>query len=353
MKRTGTLLALLCAATVCTYGKSSRPQAEVVDRPDVGVTNVSYVGNRAPLKPLNFIKLPVGDVQPGGWLKRQLVLQQEGLTGHLGEISSWLDKNNNAWLGTGKANGWEEVPYWLKGYSNIGYILKDQKMIDETMIWLEAAIASQTEDGYFGPINEWGGKRELWANMIMLWNLQAYYEYSGDRRVIDLMTNYFKWQMTVPDDHFLEQYWENSRGGDNLYSVLWLYNITGDEFLLELAEKIHRNTADWTNESQLPNWHNVNVAQSFREPATYYMLSGDSAHLVASYNANNLVRRTFGQVPGGMFGADENARMGYIDPRQGTETCGFVEQMASDEMLLRITGDPFWAENAEDVAFNS
>lgn len=42
-----------------------------------------------------------------------------------------------------------------------------------------------------------------------------------------------------------------------------------------------------------------------------------------------------------MFGADENARLAYIDPRQGTETCGFVEQMASDEIMLRMTGDPF------------
>ena len=53
------------------------------------------------------------------------------------------------------------------------------------------------------------------------------------------------------------------------------------------------------------------------------------------------MRRIFGQVPGGMFGADENARLAYIDPRQGTETCGFVEQMASDEIMLRMTGDPF------------
>ena len=28
----------------------------------------------------------------------------------------------------------------------------------------------------------------------------------------------------------------------------------------------------------------------------------------ASYNAFNLIGRTFGQVPGGMFGAGENAR---------------------------------------------
>lgn len=167
------------------------------------------------------------------------------------------------------------------------------------------------------------------------------------------MTNYFKWQLNLADEKFLEDYWENSRGGDNLLSVYWLYNHTGEAFLLELAEKIHRNTADWTKPSSLPNWHNVNIAQCFREPATYYLLSKDSAMLAASYNVHHLIRRTFGQVPGGMFGADENARMGYIDPRQGVETCGMVEQMASDEIMLKITGDPFWAENCEDVAFNT
>ena len=33
------------------------------------------------------------------------------------------------------------------------------------------------------------------------------------------------------------------------------------------------------------------------------------AMLKASYNVHRLIRRTFGQVPGGMFGADENARL--------------------------------------------
>lgn len=58
--------------------------------------------------------------------------------------------------------------------------------------------------------------------------------------------------MTVPDDKLLEDYWENSRGGDNIISIYWLYNHTGDAFLLDLAKKIHRNTADWTNQLPCP-----------------------------------------------------------------------------------------------------
>lgn len=325
----------------------------VVDRPDNTSQSNNYVNSRAPLRQQSFIKLPVGSIHPTGWVGRYLELQRDGLTGHLGEISAWLDKENNAWLTSGGDHGWEEVPYWLKGYSDLAYILGDKKMLKETKLWIEAILNSQRPDGSFGPVNMHGDKPELWAQMIALSTLQTYYEYSGDERVIKLMTDYFKWQLTIPDDKFLEDYWENSRGGDNLYTVLWLYNRTGDKFLLDLAHKIHRNTADWCQPTSLPNWHNVNIAECFREPATYYMLTGDKAILHASYNVQHLIRRTFGQVPGGMFGSDENARLGYIDPRQGVETCGMVEQMASDEIMLRFTGDPYWAENCEDVAFNT
>lgn len=347
---------LFCAALsmCCSCNHTSTEfSVTMTDRPDRMEQNPNYANNRSPLQPSHFLKLPVGSIKPEGWLRKYLELQRDGLTGHLNEISAWLEKENNAWLTNGGDHGWEEVPYWLKGYGNLAYILGDENMINEAKTWIEAAINSQRPAGSFGPINMKGDKPELWAQMIMLWCLQSYYEYTNDSRVLTLMTNFFKWELSLPDDKFLEDYWGNSRGGDNLLSVYWLYNKTGESFLLELAEKIHRNTADWTRPSTLPNWHNVNVAQCFREPATYYMLDKDSALLAASYNVHHLIRRTFGQVPGGMFGSDENCRMGYIDPRQGVETCGMVEQMASDEIMLRMTGDPFWAEHCEDVAFNT
>ncbi|MBQ5872508.1 MAG: glycoside hydrolase family 127 protein, partial [Bacteroidaceae bacterium] len=182
--------------------------------------------------------------------------------------------------------------------------------------------------------------------------LQDYYEWCGDERVIPILTAYYKWQLAYPDEKFLRDYWENSRGGDNLHSVIWLYNRTGEPFLLDRCRKIHRCTANWMQESGLPNWHNVNVAECFREPATWYLVSGDKAALKATYNNFWLIRRIYGQVPGGMFGSDENCRHGYTDPRQGTETCGFVEQMLSDQILMAQTGDLLWMENLEDVAFN-
>ena len=333
-----------------------------VKRPATKSANHFYTGNKAPLVPLSFVKLPVGSIKPQGWILKYLELQRDGLTGHLGEISAWLDKKNNAWFsgnGTGD-HGWEEVPYWLKGYGNLGYVLKDEKIIAETKLWLDKVFESQQPNGYFGPRivendhqDNKGQTPDLWPNMLMLWCMQSYYEYSNDARVIPFMTKYFKWQTTVPDNKLLKIYWENSRGGDNLYSIYWLYNRTGEKWLLGLADKIHRNTADWSQSNSLPNWHNVNIAQCFREPATWYMQAKDSSFLKDTYNDFYLVRNLYGQVPGGMFGADENARKGFGDPRQAVETCGMVEQMASDEILAGITGDPMWADHCEDVAFNT
>lgn len=65
------------------------------------------------------------------------------------------------------------------------------------------------------------------------------------------------------------------------------------------------------------------------------------------------MHNAYGQMPGGMYAADENARSGYTDPRQGAETCALVEHMASDEIMLAITGDVFWADHCENVAFNT
>lgn len=330
-------------------------------RPSTGLSNSFYKGNRPPLLPLSFIKFPVGAIKPQGWLLRFLELQRDGLTGQLGTISAWLDKKNNAWYSSdGKGDhGWEEVPYWLKGYGDLGYILNDQSIIAETKNWLNKVFESQEPGGYFGPKLTEKDKMQkkqipdLWPNMLMLWCMQSWYEYSHDARVIPLMKKYFQWQMTLPDEQLLETYWENSRGGDNLYSVYWLYNQTGEKWLLDLGTKIHRNTANWSQKDNLPNWHNVNIAQCFREPATYYLQTKDSHDLEASYQDFRLVRDMYGQVPGGMFGADENARVGYDDPRQAIETCGIVEQMVSDEILTGITGDPMWADHCENVAFNS
>ncbi len=318
--------------------------------------NRFYPGNRAPLTPSAFRKLPIGAIKPTGWVRTQLQLEADGFVGHLTEISHWLKKENNAWLspeGLGE-NGWEEVPYWLKGFGDLGYVLDNPRIKAESRTWIEAVLKSQRSDGWFGPranllANK--GKPDVWPNMVMLFTLQSYYEFHPDPRVLKFMDAYFKWEMNLPEENFLLSYWEKHRGGDNLSSVFWLYNRTGEHWLLDLARKIHRRTANWVD--GVPDYHGVNFAQAFREPATYSQLSKDPEHVEATEIDFQTMRHQYGEVPGGMYGADEIARKGFSDPRQCAETCAMVEMMGSDEMLLAQTGDAKWAERCEDVTFNS
>ena len=334
-------------------------QVRVVDRPPEGLRNRFYISNRPPLRPSAFVKLPVGSITLGGWLRGQLRLEADGMTGHLQEISPWCDFNTSAWTdpaGQGK-HGWEELPYWLKGYGDLGYVLKDEQIIAQARKWIEAILATQDESGWFGPrellnSRECDGHADLWPNMLALNVLQSWYEYGHDERVIPFMMRYFKWELNYPDKDFLRGYWPPIRAGDNLESVYWLYNRTGEAWLLDLAKKIHAHSANWT--AGVANLHNVNFAQGFREPAEYWQQANDdNTYLHATEHDYDQVMDEWGQVPGGGFGADENARKGYIDPRQGFETCGIVEYMHSFEMLMKITGNPVWIDRCEDLAFNS
>ena len=339
---------------------------DVVTNPELSGTNRFYIGNRPPLEPSRFLPLPTGAVEPQGWLLTVLKRQRDGISGHLEEISSFLRKTNNAWLspdGRGE-KGWEELPYWLRGYIDLAYLLKDPKMIEKSKFWIEGAINTRQPDGDFGPDIQIGahaqpypmqpgGIRDFWPNMVMLFCLESYYDQTKDSRVLELMTKYFTYQLSLPDGELIPRSFAVPRAGDEIVSIYWLYNRTGNSDLLKLAERIHHRSLDWEKKNDLPVWHNVDIAEGFREPALHFLQTHQPAELQATYDNFKEVRKRFGQVPGGMYGGDENCRPGYSDPRQAVETCGMVEQMFSDELLTQFTGDTFWADNCEDVAFNS
>jgi len=336
------------------------PQAAVVARPPAEAPNLHYPSNRPPLAVSPLVKLPIGAVQPRGWLMAQLQLMRDGFTGRLAELSRFLG-DDSGWM-TLKGKGWEEMPYWLKGFGDLGDLLKDAAMERETERWLQQAFKSQARDGYFGPADN-RGANDLWPNMVMLAALQSFYEATGDRRVLSLMSRYFQYEFHLPAEELLPGSWQKLRGGENLESVYWLYNRTGESFLLDLAKRLFARTSDWTSPILSPSrdrdwaesgfYHGVNIAMGFREPGIYYQQAGDRRLLEAVERNYRQVMSAYGSQPGGMFGADENIRPGKGDPRQGAETCTMVEFMASFESLLRITGDPLWADRAEDVAFNS
>jgi Beta-L-arabinofuranosidase, GH127 catalytic domain/Beta-L-arabinofuranosidase, GH127 middle domain len=331
-----------------------------VKSPPASSSNSHYVSNRPPLARSPLVKLPIGSIRPKGWLLGQLELMRTGLTGRLAELSRFLGQESG-WI-TLKGPGWEEMPYWLKGYADLGYILKDPEIISTAKKWLDLALRSQQEDGFFGPPDN-RKKMDLWPNMLVLSCLQSLYEATEDERVIPFLRRYFQFELSLPETDLLPESWQKLRGGENLESVYWLYNRTGERFLLDLAGRIYKRTADWETDIINPerdkNWeasgfyHGVNITMGIRYPAVYWQQSRDRKYLDLVEKNYRLVMSQYGQQPGGMFGADENIRPGYGDPRQGAETCSMVEFMHTHEALLKITGETRHADRCEEIAFNS
>jgi len=332
--------------------------------------NSHYITNQAPLIIQPYTALPIGAIKPQGMLLKMLELQRDGLTGHLDSVYSVVCGDNNGWLG-GTGDGWERGPYWLDGLVPLAYLLDDDKLKQKAQKWIEWSIENQREDGYFGPKplphdyeripgTQQGKREDWWPKMVMLKVLQQYYMATGDDRVIALMTKYFQYQLkNLPEKELgFMSYWGNRRGGDNLAVVYWLYNITKEKKLLELAELIHKQTYDWTEVysgnvirqlNPLPSLHCVNVAQGLKEPVVYYQQKPEQKYLDAVKKGLASLEACHGFI-NGMYGGDE--QLHGNDPTQGSELCSAVEMMFSFENILPITGDVFYADYLEKIAYN-
>src|SRR5262249_51303997 len=144
-----------------------------------------------------------------------------------------------------------------------------------------------------------------------------------------------------PLDHW--SFWARYRAGDNLMVVYWLYNITGDKFLLDLADLLHRQTFDFagaflkgemmTTDGSV---HGVNLAEGMKEPFIYYQQHPQERYLNAMTKGFGDLRK-FNGFANGMFGGDESLHGN--NPTQGSELCTAVEMMFTLEKGMAVTGD--------------
>jgi DUF1680 family protein len=321
-----------------------------------------YVFNRDPLATQAYAKLPAGAVSPRGWLREQLERMAGGMAGRLHEIYPNVGATN-AWRG-GDGDVWERGPYWLDGAVPLAYVLDNDRLKDVVRPYIEWTLQSQRPDGYFGPppdtsyVDTQGFQTDRpgdwWPRMVMLKVLRVYYSATGDERVSELMTNYFRYQrQTLPDkplDHW--SWWSKMRGGENQASVYWLYNRTGESALLDLAQTLFDQTHDWTGrfEAAEGRWHGVNTAMGLKQPALQYLLTGEERYLEAVDAGFAFLMRAHRQ-PQGMFCADE--LLHGTDPVHGTELCSVVELMYSLERLAGLTGRVDYADRLERVAYNA
>ena len=294
---------------------AQKPVVAVMGTVRADAANGWYAPDKAPLQPTAFQKLPVGAIKSGAWLKIQLDNEAAGLTGRMTETSHFLDIHNTGWTDPSKG-GFEEVGYWLRGFVDLGFVTGNKRIIATSKQWVDGILSTQAADGYFGPMalrTSVEGGPDLWPHMPILDALRSYQEATNDPRIVPFMTRYFNFQDTINPAWFNKS-WAGVRWGDNLDSLVWLYNRTGASSLLALAKKIHEHSADYVG--GVPSLHNVNFAQGFREPAQFSQLTDDPA-LIAGERRR--LQQNYGNV-----GADAGRRF-----RGGRECAGGLYRSAS------------------------
>ena len=359
---------LMCLLVISGLSRTAAAQqaVTVVSRPEPAAHPSSlYTFNREPLQPNSMTKLPLGSVHARGWLEHQLKLMTTGMTGRLTEISPFL-KPDNGWLGTDK-DGWEEQAYWFRGFYDLAALTGDPNLQSQSKHWIEAILSSQDPEGYFGAksnrcvVGKNGQKIcDLWPHMVMIDALISHYEATRDERVITLLQKFFEYCRNLDDQMFMAPLkddfgdWrpavQKDRSGDMIPAIIWLYNRTGDRRLLDLAARFYRQIE--VPSGTFLDHHVINFTQRFAYPAEYSIISREPWQYAETEFWYTLHMAAWGQQPRGIFGADENVRFGYVDPRQGFETCGFGEFAKNFYELGRLTGDPKYADRVEDLLFN-
>ena len=319
--------------------------------------NKHYPINQPPLLQTQFIALPLGSVKPAGWLKDQLTIQANGLTGHLDEF--WASISESAWKGGG-GESWERGPYWLDGAVPLAYLLDDERLQEKVKVFIEWILASGQENGWFGPAKN----TDRWPLAVAMKVLTQYQEATGDPRVIPLLEKYFHFLKTNPPD-WPDKEWRGVRAMENLVTAYWLYRRTGNKDLLQVTESIQSNCFDWIdyfNHFPYPTkvlkegikyghpTHVVNIAMAIKHPGVWYQQSHDETDRQAVFNGMGSLDKHHGQVAG-RFGGDEH--LSGRSPIQGTELCGIVEYMFSLENLIEILGDVALADRLESLAYNA
>jgi len=246
-------------------------------------------------------------------------------------------------------------------------------------------MATQTPDGYIGnyapeaQLQQW----DIWGRKYTLLGLLAYYDISNDKKALDAAcksANYLLSQVGPTGTNIVKT--GNFRGMAScsvLEPIVLLYNHTGDKRYLEFAKYI---VAQWetaegpkliskalegvavANRFPLPKewWSWDNGQKAYEMMSCYegllelYRITGDLTYLKSTeMTVQNIIDSEINVAGSGTaFECFYNGGKRQTEPTYHTmETCVSVTWIKLCNNLLRLTGNPKYADQIEKTVYNA
>jgi len=297
------------------------------------------------------------EIRPEGWLRRQLEIQAQGLSGHLHEV--WGDVRDSAWIG-GSCEGWERVPYWLDGLIPLAHLLGDQALMDTADRYVQAVIARQQADGWICPCEKDArAGYDAWAVLLISKVLALHAEFTQDEKAEEALYHAMKNLHDLLQSGEIRLFdWGKFRWYEGFVPLIHLYRRKPEDWMLDLARMLRGQGTDYERLTDLwkrpmNKWtfetHIVNLCMMLKYEAVCCELlgedySGKAERLLSILEQHN------GTAVGTLTG-DEC--LSGVANNQGTELCAVVELMYAYEWLYAVTGENKWADRLEKAAFNA
>lgn len=296
-----------------------------------------------------FAELPFGSVKPRGWIKSWLERQADGLTGHPENLAYPYDTCMYA----GKvppppikqpAEWWpyEQSGYFVDGATRLSRLIDNPraKTIPQANLKYILENSSPSKLGE----STWG-----WPCTVVGRALMAEYGATGNPNVAQALLAFFQ------GNHNL-----NSRDGYIFEEALYLYGLSDDPRLLEIAKRGYDRffVSDPKSFSQIDKIrsekplreHGVTAAEQLKLLPLMFCYTGDKAALELANLAYRNVESESLMPDGGIVSSES---MGTTAFNSLHETCDITDWSWSFGYMLMASGEAHWADRIEQATFNA
>jgi hypothetical protein len=359
-----TLFKIVCLLMLVACGQNYR--IEPRDRVMLAKRDFVFSDSSIAVKP-HFIPLPAGDVRPEGWLRDWAEAAANGITGHLDERTPTFGMG---WKGVGfeamgadpkDGTGWplEQCSYWLDGAVRLAYILQDSDLIKKTSERLNMVVDGVLNGGksfvYWTDIDFQNGERATfnnWAHSHMGRALTAYYEATGDRRILEALTKVYSTFRAQPVPHDFA--W-NVSGCCNIDPMISVYELSHNHAILDsirvlAADSATQSTVMRWNNGDFDSAHGVVTYENMRIPAMLYTITGDKSMLNATKEYVDWIDMNH-LLP--YYIASSEEYVAGVGATRHTESCNVACAPYTFQQMFNITGEGFWGDRIERIFFNA